>query len=143
MAKQHTTHYVDTFIAVAADCPASEGTPPRVTATRSVALRTFELLRDEPYVHISDDVVFGVYADRNSIAKRDRPKARRAFFSKGQACLRASALGKRYGWGIHFDSQGRIALHGAETAEYRELAKGRAPDGRAVTVKQAMRSARR
>ncbi len=25
---------------------------------------------------------------------------------KGQACLRSSALAKRYGWGFHFDEQG-------------------------------------
>ncbi len=27
------------------------------------------------------------------------------FFSKGQPCLRASDLGKKYGWGIHSDSE--------------------------------------
>ncbi|WP_298711512.1 DUF6157 family protein [Micrococcus sp. 2A] len=35
---------------------------------------------------------------------------REAFFAKSQACLRASPLGKRHGWGLHHDAEGRVAL---------------------------------
>lgn len=32
-------------------------------------------------------------------------------YAKPQACLRASPLTKRYGFGAHYDSEGRIGLH--------------------------------
>jgi hypothetical protein len=30
-------------------------------------------------------------------------------------------LPKKYGWGIHFNEHGKIALNGTETAEYKEF----------------------
>jgi hypothetical protein len=48
--------------------------------------------------------------------------SREEFFGKSHACMRASALAKTYGWGLHFDSDGRVALVGVETDRYRELA---------------------
>ncbi|MEM6991503.1 MAG: DUF6157 family protein [Myxococcota bacterium] len=142
MTKQHTTNYTDTFITVAADCPETAGVPPRETAKPSVALRTFKMLVASPYRYTSDEVIFEVFADRKGIPKRQRAAARREFFSKGQPCLRASDLGKRYGWGIHFDSEGRAALYGVESSEYRKLAKGQGPDRTQLEVRRAMRSRR-
>ncbi|MGC4120774.1 MAG: DUF6157 family protein [Myxococcales bacterium] len=143
--KTHTTNSPDTFIAVAPDCSATRGTVPPEGAKPSVALRTFRLIHDAPYRHTSDDVLFTVWADRNAVPQARRAAARLAFFSKGQPCLRASDLGKKYGWGVHADGEGRVALYGVETASYRELAAGkrRAQDGRSVTVVYAMRSSRR
>jgi Family of unknown function (DUF6157) len=46
---------------------------------------------------------------------------RAVFFSKGQACLRASPLVKQYGWGVHHDAKGRVALIAAESPEYAAL----------------------
>ncbi|WP_342481620.1 DUF6157 family protein [Paenibacillus sp. FSL L8-0340] len=34
-----------------------------------------------------------------------------ALFSKSNPCLRASMLSKRYGWGMHFNDEGKIALY--------------------------------
>ncbi|MFZ1573402.1 MAG: DUF6157 family protein [Candidatus Kapaibacterium sp.] len=42
-------------------------------------------------------------------------------FSKGQPCLRTSPLTKKYGWGIHFDKNSKIAIYGCETLEYKIL----------------------
>lgn len=60
---------------------------------------------------------------------------REKFFSKGQACFRASPLTKRYGFGVHSDDEGKIALYGIETKEYAKFVKDK-------TVKKvrAMRS---
>ncbi|WP_281279667.1 DUF6157 family protein [Paenibacillus lentus] len=41
-----------------------------------------------------------------------------ALFSKAHACLRASQFPKKYGFGIHYDAEGRIAIYGMETPEY-------------------------
>lgn len=48
-------------------------------------------------------------------------QARAQFFSKGQACLRASPLTKTYGFGIHSNAEGKVALYGMETAAYEKL----------------------
>ena len=135
--------YVDTFIAVAEDCPAEAGTAPPATAKPSVAALSHALLAGRPYELTSADVLFTVYADRNGIPESERPAARRAFFARDQACLRASPLGKRYGWGLHADAEGRLALIGRETPEYAEFAAGRVPgEGAPVRVLRAMRSSR-
>ena len=139
---QHSTNYFDAFIAVATDSATKRGMMPRETENPSIALRTFRMIHEAPYEHTSDDVIFSVYAERKAIPKRKRAAARREFFSKGQPCLRASDLAKKYGWGVHSDSEGRVALYGVETREYKALARGRAPDGSMVTVKNAMRSRR-
>jgi hypothetical protein len=114
-----STNYFDTFITVSADCPPATGTEP--ASATSVAGLQYRLLRDGPYILSSDDLLFEVYAYRNGIVERDREKARGAFFSKPQACLRASPLVKRFGWGLHHDEAGRLAVYGVETEEYRKL----------------------
>lgn len=57
-------------------------------------------------------------------AARGEPKglAREEFFGKGQPCFRSSTLVKRYGWGVHSDATGRVALVAMESDEYRRLA---------------------
>lgn len=141
----HTTNYVDTFIAVADDCPVDQGMVPPETASPSVALRTYQMIVARPYGYTSDDVIFSVWADRNGVPESERAAARAEFFSKGQPCLRSSPLGKRYGWGVHCDSAGRVALYGRETEAYQGFVRGDAPSdsGRAVTLTKAMRSSRR
>lgn len=138
--------YVDTFLAVAGDCAATSGTvPPSTAEKRSVAARTFELIGEHPYRYTSGDVLFTVFADRRGLPEQERAAARDVFFAKDQACLRASDLGKRYGWGIHADGAGRIALVGVDTPEYAEFVSGQrtGTTGEPVTVVKAMRSSRR
>lgn len=45
---------------------------------------------------------------------------REELFQKSQACLRASMLPKKYGWGLHFDRAGKIALFGVESLDYQK-----------------------
>ncbi len=138
-----TTNYVNTFITMADDCPVAEGRLPPESASPSVAALTYRMISEHPYRYTSDDVIFTVYADRKGIPDPQRAKAREEFFSKGQACLRASPLGKKYGWGIHSDGEGRVALYAVNSAEYRKLASGKAPGaGESVAAKKAMRSSR-
>lgn len=120
--KMHTTNYYNTFIAVAADCPAIKGeVPPVKHEKRTIANIEFELISKNPYRYTSDDVRFEVYAERHALTLGERDAARKAFFSKGQPCFRASPLTKRYGWGIHSDDVGKIALYGRETDEYQSF----------------------
>lgn len=138
--------YRDTFIAVADDCSATEGTPPPVKAeSPSIATRTYRMIAEHPYEYTSGDVIFTVFADRHGLPEQERAAARAEFYSKGQPCLRSSDLGKRYGWGLHADARGKLAIFGVETPAYAEFASGRkrSETGEPVTLTRAMRTSRR
>ncbi|MGO1521505.1 MAG: DUF6157 family protein, partial [Sphingobacterium sp.] len=63
--------------------------------------------------------------------------AREHFFSKGQPCLRTSPLTKSYGFGVHFDHNGKVAIYGVETPAYeRFLADGKIKKKKAVRSKK-------
>lgn len=133
-----STNYFGTFIQVAEDCPATEGEkPPHRGAIPTVATLQYEILVARPYELTSDDLIFEVHAIRQAIPDEKRAAARQAFFGKDQPCLRSSPLAKRYGWGIHHDSDGRVALVPINTDEYRAF--GENP---AVKQVKAMRSKR-
>jgi hypothetical protein len=139
----HSTNYFDTFIQVAPDSTAPGAAEPPARATPSVSELTFRMITDAPFEHTSDDVIFGVWADRKGIPVTERAAARDEFFSKGQACMRSSDLAKRYGWGVLSDAEGRISLVPLGSDEYEQLSSGTRADGTPVTVTQAMRSTRR
>lgn len=120
--KQHTTNYNNTFIEVAEDCPALQGTiPPQKGDTLSVANIQYQMIAGHPYKYTSDEVIFQGYALKNDIAASEQETACTQFFSKGQACLRASPLAKRYGFGIHHDAEGKVALYGRESEAYQRF----------------------
>ncbi|MGJ9412675.1 DUF6157 family protein [Aeromicrobium sp. CF4.19] len=126
----HTTDYVDTFISVAPDCPATTAQAPPEREPATLAQRQLEMLRHAPYEHTSDDVVFASQGEPKGLTREE-------FFSKGQPCLRSSPLVKRYGWGVHADAEGRVALVPVESGRYRELAADPA-----LTQRSGMRSRR-
>jgi hypothetical protein len=134
----HTTNYTDTFIAIADDSPATQGEIPPVRGdTRSVANIQYEMISKHPYKYTSDDVLFQVYAERNDLTKSELANAREHFFSKGQPCLRTSPLTKRYGWGVHHDKNGKVALVGSETTAYKKFLADKT-----LSVVKAMKSKR-
>jgi hypothetical protein len=136
--KIHTTNYQDTIIAIADDCPATAGeVPPTKGDKKSIAMMQFEILSKNPYKFTSDDVLFEVFAKKNDLTESELASAREQFFSKGQACFRASPLTKRYGWGVHSDTNGRIAMYDSASKEYEKLMN----DSNIKTVK-AMRSSK-
>ena len=120
--KIHTTNYFDTFIEAAEDTKAACGIKPMSKGDKkTVAELQYDLISKNPYKYTSDDILFQVFADRNDLTKAEYKQAREQFFSKGQACLRASPLTKTYGFGIHSDRNGKIALYGLETEEYQRF----------------------
>jgi hypothetical protein len=124
----HTTNCFNTFIRVADDCPARRGEePPLRGGNPTVAGLQYQMIAQAPYEYTSDDVVFATSAPGRQLAakatRKERDLARSEFFSKGQACLRASGLGKRFGWGIHADAEGRVALYAVDSKRYQALAK--------------------
>ena len=113
--KQHTTNYTNALIEVAEDCPAATGQTPPEKEPKTAAQIQYEMLINAPYQFTSDDVVYESDGKRKGISRED-------FFSKGQPCLRSSALGKRYGWGIHSDDAGKVAIYAVDSDDYQQLA---------------------
>lgn len=133
-----TTNYYNTFIEVAEDCPVKVAeVPPRKSETPTVASIQFEILNNNPYEYTSDDVLFQVHAIRNGIARKDFARIREEFFAKGKACFRSSPLTKRYGWGIHSDADGLIAIVPIESKKYATLT-----EDKSLKHLKAMRSKR-
>ena len=134
--KIHSTNYTDTFIEIAEDCPTVFGeTPPTKSHEKSVANLQFEMIKQNPYKYNSDEVVFHCFATKKDLTKNELPAEKENFFSKGQPCLRASPLTKRYGWGVHHNEEGKIAIYGAESEEYKKYSAGEN-----LKVVKAMRS---
>lgn len=120
--KIHTTNYQDTFIEISEDCPVDHAEiPPLKGDSKTVARIQYDILSKNPYKFTSDDVLFQVYAEKNDLTAGELAEARMQFFSKGQPCLRASPLTKRYGWGVHNDKDGKVALVGVDSKEYKKL----------------------
>ena len=89
-------NYYDTFIEVADDCPVATASIPEAKGDRkTLAVLQYELIANHPYEYTQEDVLFESQAEHKNIPAAARPAEREQFFSKGQACLRASALGKR------------------------------------------------
>ena len=138
----YSTNCSDTFIRVAEDCPARSGEEPPPRAGRpTVAGLQYAMTGKAPYKYTSDDVIFATSAPGRELdakaSKAERSAARTEFFSRGQACMRASGLGKRYGWGVHADSKGRIAIYAVDSVRYQALS-----DDSKLTQTRAMRSKR-
>ncbi len=120
--KIHTTNYFDTFIEVAEDTKVSCGTKPASkTVRKTIAEMQYEMVVNNPYKFTSDEVFFQVYADRNDLTKEEYEQARQQFFSKGQPCFRSSPLTKTFGFGVHSDSNGKVAIFGMETEDYEKF----------------------
>ncbi|MTV16921.1 MULTISPECIES: DUF6157 family protein [Bradyrhizobium] len=138
----HSTNCFNTLIRVAEDCPAQRGEEPQPRDGQpTVAVLQYQMIAGAPYKYTSDDVVFATSAAGRALdakaAKKACSLARETFFSRGQACMRASPLGKRFGWGVHADAEGRIALYAVDSKRYQALA----ADPEVVQVR-AMRSKR-
>lgn len=132
-----TTNYYNTFIAVAEDCPVTQAEVPSLRgAAKSAVNLQFETILENPYQYTSDDILFLVHSLKNHIPKSDFE--RELFFSKSQACLRCSPLSKRYGWGTHHNTDGKVALYAIGTDEYQKLV-----NDPSLTQVKAMRSKRK
>ena len=130
----HSTNYFDVFIEVAEDTKATEGVVPPIRGVKkTVANYEYELVSKNPYKYTSDDVFFSVYAERNELP--NNKKERETFFSKGRPCFRASPLTKTYGWGVHSNWEGKVAIYGLGSKEYLKHIKDKKTE-----KKKAMRS---
>lgn len=136
--------YTNTFIEAADDCPETSGVAPPVRGDNpTVAVLEYELLSKNPYKYTRDELLFVVHVTRLGLTPADLKQRgsqiHAELFSKEHACMRASPLPKRYGWGIHHDEHGRIALVSRGSPEYVAFVTGKSKAG---TILKAMRNAR-
>lgn len=124
--KVHTTNYFNTFIEVAEDCPAIKGEiPPQKGDEKTIAQLQYEMISKHPYEFTSDEVLFSCFASKKELTENELDSEKAIYFSKGQPCFRSSPLTKRYGWGVHSNEEGKIAIFGVETMEYEQLSQAK------------------
>ena len=102
------------FVAVSPDCPALTAEVPPTRSPRTIPQIEFEMLINNPYVYSSDDVLYAANAERRGISRED-------YFATIQPDFRLSPLVKRYGWGVHTNSKGKIAIYPLASAEYEKF----------------------
>lgn len=136
--KQYTTNYINTFIEAAEDCPVTHSQIPPEKKEKTLANLQYEKLIRSPYQYTSDDIIFECYAIKNDITEGEKEEARSLFFSKGQACLRCSPLTKKYGFGVHHNEEGKVAIFPIESDEYQNFL-----NNPSVKKTKAMRSKRK
>ena len=132
----------NTFVLVAEDCPATTGIVPSERGGKpTIASLEYELLSRQPYVFTRDDLLVEVHLRRMNLSAAERAarsdSLRAELLSRPHPCMRASPLPKSYGWGVHHDGAGRIALVALGSKDYARLAA--AED---LTIVRAMRNRR-
>ncbi len=115
--------YKNTFIKVAEDCPVAISEIPLPSNGKiPVHVYQYELLSKYPYKLTHEELLFEIYLKQNNlpedISDAMADAIREKLFSKGHPCMRASALAKRYGFGAHYDEEGKIALFSMESQDY-------------------------
>lgn len=119
-------NYYGTFIQVAPDSPVEASVIPTSNRKKTPAhLIAYQLLSEHPYTFTQEEILFEIHVRHKAIPQAELDAHRdllwKKFFSKNMACLRASALPKKFGWGVHFDEAGRIKLVAMESAEYTQF----------------------
>ncbi|TXK68933.1 DUF6157 family protein [Paenibacillus sp. N3.4] len=139
--------YVNTFVQVATDCPVHMGIVPLEKKESKTAHRIqYELLSQHPYAFTQQELIYKVYLlhkqiPKNEIAARG-DEIWQELFERNHPCLRASMLPKKYGWGVHYDKEGKIAIYAMESEEYQQFMDAGKSKEEGLQLVYAMRSTR-
>lgn len=117
---------IDQFIEIAPDSTMERAViPQQRNGKPTIATIEYDLLIQKPYHYTLSELKFATWAIHKQIPaaelKANRQALRDAFFAKSYACMRASPLTRQYGWGAHYDEQGRIAIYAMESQEYKNF----------------------
>jgi hypothetical protein len=122
-------NYYDTFITVSLDCPTDIGQVPPDKKNRKIKPAIeFELIANHPYVYTQEELLYQVHIRHKEIPTEELSvkgtQIRDEFFQKPMPCMRASMLPKKYGWGLHFNTEGKVALVPKESPDYQSFLDG-------------------
>jgi len=134
-----------TFVLVAPDCPTMTAVIPVPRGVKPTgAVVQYDLLIARPYALTLEDLIFATHVRRAELSEAETKsratEIRAELFSKSYPCMRASPLPKQYGWGVHHDGAGRIALFAVESEEYRRFARGVVVGVKVVVALRARRA---
>jgi hypothetical protein len=112
--------YKNSFIEISDDANVTSAiVPVPRNGKPMIASIEYDLIMNNPYRYTQDDVQFQTYLIKNEIdLNSPLDELREQFFSKSKACFRASPLVKKYGWGIHYDEEGKVAIYDIKSEEY-------------------------
>lgn len=130
--------YKNTFIKVSEDSEVSSAITPLPRNNKpTIASIEYALISNNPYKFTQEDGQFQTYLIKNQIKSEQLEEFREHFFQKPKACFRASLLVKKYGWGIHYDDEGKIALYDVNSEGYEQFL-----NSDTITILKGMRSKR-
>ena len=117
---------VNQFIEIAPDCPLKQAVvPPKKGTRQTVATIEYELLSKKPYVYTLQELKFTTHVQQKQISplevKTQRKQLLQDFLGKPYACMRASPLTRQYGWGAHYNEEGKIAIYAVGSKDYLRL----------------------
>ncbi|WHY13380.1 DUF6157 family protein [Peribacillus frigoritolerans] len=116
--------YKNTLITISEDSKVSSAKVPFIRNEKpTIAYIEHDLINNNPYKFTQEDVQFKTYLIKNQMEAENGAELREQFFSKSKACFRASPLVKNYGWGIHYNNQGKIAIYDVNSEMYNQLLK--------------------
>ncbi|MGN7397286.1 DUF6157 family protein [Peribacillus frigoritolerans] len=116
--------YKNTLITISEDSKVSSAKVPVIKNEKpTIAYIEHDLINNNPYKFTQEDVQFKTYLIKNQMEAENTAELREQFFSKSKACFRASPLVKNYGWGIHYNNQGKIAIYDVNSEMYNQLLK--------------------
>ncbi|MGJ3193484.1 DUF6157 family protein [Peribacillus frigoritolerans] len=116
--------YKNTLITISEDSKVSSAKVPVIKNEKpTIAYIEHDLINNNPYKFTQEDVQFKTYLIKNQMEAENSAELREQYFSKSKACFRASPLVKNYGWGIHYNNQGKIAIYDVNSEMYNQLLK--------------------
>jgi hypothetical protein len=102
------------LIQVAEDCPVSQGTIPATKReVETIAMIQYDELTKYPYQYNEQE-----FHEQVNLVRRGKKSGE---VNLGRYDIRRNALSKKYGWGIHINEEGKLALVGCETYKYKQL----------------------
>ncbi|GIO28363.1 DUF6157 family protein [Ornithinibacillus bavariensis] len=114
--------YKNTFITISEDSTVDSGIAPQPRNNKpTIASIEYDLIHNNPYEFSQEDVQFQTYLRKNQIESNQLDELRKQFFEKPKACFRASPLVKKYGWGIHYDNEGKLAIYAVNSEAYEQF----------------------
>lgn len=115
-------NYYSTFILISDDSPAQASKiPVSNRKKRTISEIEFALLHENPGYYTQDELQFEVHMIHKGIPEVNRDGEKVRFLEERRACMRASSLPKRFGWGIYFDANGKAEMVPVESEKYQKL----------------------